>query len=81
MLLKSYHHLHHVTDCEIGFANQKVDEDFSLDIFEMIISINELAKELLIFKRFQMNVKKIKCPFKWWPKHDFIFPTIGFLAW
>jgi len=48
MLLKSYHHLHHVTDCEIGFANQKVDEDFSLDIFEMIISINELAKELLI---------------------------------
>jgi hypothetical protein len=45
--LKCYHHLHHVTNCEFGFANQKVDEYFSLDIFEMIASISELAKELL----------------------------------
>jgi hypothetical protein len=46
-ILKCYHHLHHVTNCEFGFANQKVDEYFSLDIFEMIASISEPAKELL----------------------------------
>jgi len=36
--------------------------------------------ELLIFKRFQMDVKNIKCPIEWWEKHESMFPTIGFLA-
>jgi hypothetical protein len=36
--------------------------------------------ELLIFKRFQMDVKNIKCPFEWWEKHESMLPTIGFLA-
>jgi hypothetical protein len=37
-----------------------------LDIFEMNISVNKLAKELvdielLIFRRFQVDIKEIKC--------------------
>jgi hypothetical protein len=51
----------------------------------MIASTNELAKEfvnkkLLIFKRFQENVKEIKCLLQWWEKHETMFPTMGFLA-
>jgi hypothetical protein len=44
-----------------------VDEDCSLNIFEMIESTNEptkefVNKELLIFKRFEVDIKNIKCP-------------------
>jgi hypothetical protein len=51
----------------------------------MTTNTNEPTKEvvnleLLIFKRFQMNVKNIKCPFEWWEKHESMFPTIEFLA-
>jgi hypothetical protein len=51
----------------------------------MTTNTNEPTKEvvnleLLIFKRFQMDVKNIKCPFEWWEKHESMFPTIGFLA-
>jgi hypothetical protein len=28
MLLKCYHHLHVMANCEIGFVDQKVDEDW-----------------------------------------------------
>jgi hypothetical protein len=42
-------------------------EDNNLDIFEMITSTSEpmiklVNREFLIFKRFQMDLKKIKCP-------------------
>jgi hypothetical protein len=42
---------------ENDFANEGIEENCSLDIFEMIININELARELvnkklLIFKRY-----------------------------
>jgi hypothetical protein len=30
-----------------GFINQRVDEDINLDFFEMIMSTNELAKNLV----------------------------------
>jgi hypothetical protein len=55
---------------ENATTNQNVDEDCSLDIFEIITSIsdptNELVnRELLIFKKFQINAKNIKCPFQW----------------
>jgi hypothetical protein len=54
-------------------------------MFEQTASTSELAKELvkrelLIFKRYQLNVKDIKCPFQWWQKHEAMFLTIGFLA-
>jgi hypothetical protein len=47
----------------------------------MTTNINEPMKELvdrelLIFKRFQMDVKDIKYPFRWWEKHEFMFPII-----
>ncbi len=46
------------------------DEDSYLDIFEMITNTSEpmikfVNKELLIFKRFQVGSKEIKCPMQW----------------
>jgi hypothetical protein len=37
-------------------------------------------RELLIFKRYQMDIQNIKCPLQWWEKHESMFPTIGFCA-
>jgi hypothetical protein len=43
--------------------------------------IEELVKrELMIFRRYQLGVKDIKCPFQWWHKHEAMFPIVGFLA-
>jgi hypothetical protein len=33
IFLKHYHHLHLVANCEIGFVNQRIDENCSLDFF------------------------------------------------
>jgi hypothetical protein len=51
----------------------------------MIANISEptmelVNKELLIFKRYQVDVKNIKCPLQWWEKHESMFLTIGFCA-
>jgi hypothetical protein len=35
---------------------------------------------MLIFRRYQVNSKEIKCPFQWWTKHETIFPRVGFLT-
>jgi len=56
-----------------------------LDIFEQTTSTNEpieelVKKELLIFKRYQLDAKNIKCPLQWWLKHEAIFLKIGFLT-
>jgi hypothetical protein len=74
-----------MANCEIGFVNQRIEENHSLEIFEMTTNTSEPIKELvnqelLIFREFQMDVKKIKCPLQWWKKHEPISPTIGFLA-
>jgi hypothetical protein len=37
-------------------------------------------KELLMFRRFQVDVKDIKCPLEWWAKHKSLFPNVAFLA-
>jgi hypothetical protein len=55
-----------------------------LDIFEQNASTSEpieklVKRELLIFRRYQLNVKDIKCPFQWWQKHEAMFPMVGFL--
>jgi hypothetical protein len=57
----------------------------SLDIFEMIASTSEpstklVNKKLLIFKRYQVDDKNIKCTLQWWKKHENMFPTFGFCA-
>jgi hypothetical protein len=51
----------------------------------MNVSTSEPTKELvnrdqLIFRRYQVDVIKIMCPFQWWEKHKSMFPTISFLA-
>jgi len=63
-----------------------IDEDYNLDIFEMISNTNEPTKkpinmELLIFKRFQVDAIDFKCYFQWWEKHESMFLTFGFLAY
>ncbi len=67
MLLKCRHHLHPLVETESSFANIGVVEDSSLDIyFEQNYNISEPMKELmnrklLIFRRYQVDVKEIKC--------------------
>jgi hypothetical protein len=50
-----------------GVVDEGVEEDMSLHVFEMIIDTSEpimelVKKELLILKRYQVDVKDIKCP-------------------
>jgi hypothetical protein len=45
----------------------QIDEENNLDIFEMFVGTNEstkevVNKELLMFRRFQVDVKEIQCP-------------------
>ncbi len=69
MLLRCYHIFHPMV--EFGHvANMQTNEESSLDIFEMSIGTNEpieevANKELLMFRRFQVDVKEIKCPLEW----------------
>jgi hypothetical protein len=76
-----------LTSCgnyDVEFMEHKSYEDNNLDIFEMIIRTSEpMAKldniELLVFRRFQMDLKKIKCPLQWWQEHESMFPLLVFL--
>jgi hypothetical protein len=48
-------------------ANKQTNEESSLDIFEISARTNEptkdvVNKESLMFRRFQVDVKDIKCP-------------------
>jgi hypothetical protein len=66
MFLKCYHHLHLVKNYDVEFIKHNSHEDNNLDIFQMIVSTSEPTTKLvnrgfLIFKRFQMDPKKIKC--------------------
>lgn len=47
MLLKFYHHLDAFAKNGNDFTNKGIDEDCNLNIFEMIASISQLAKELI----------------------------------
>jgi hypothetical protein len=67
MLFKCYYHLHPLVEYERGVVNQKIEEDRSMDIFEMITNTSELTmelvnRELLILKLYQENVEDIRCP-------------------
>jgi hypothetical protein len=67
MLLKCYYHLHPLVKYERGVVDQRVEEDKSLDIFEIIINTSEptmelVNRDLLIFKCYKVHVKNIKCP-------------------
>jgi hypothetical protein len=71
MLVKCHEDLHPLVELETNFVNQNIFyQDYSLDIFEQIASTSELVgelvkRELLIFKRYQLVVKDIKCPLQW----------------
>jgi hypothetical protein len=85
MLLKCYYHLHQLVEYERGVVDQRIEEDRSLDIFEMTTNTSEpttklVNRELLIFKFYQVNVKDIKCPLQRWAKHESMFPLVGFCA-
>jgi hypothetical protein len=67
MLLKYYYHLHPLVESKRHVVEQEVEEDKSLDIFEMTISTSEptielVNKQLLIFRHYPVDVKDIKCP-------------------
>jgi hypothetical protein len=68
MLVKSYNHLQLVRDVAFGFVNQDVDHDCGLDNFQMIDNnaktTKEIARELLDFRRFHVDVKDIKNHFQ-----------------
>jgi hypothetical protein len=46
MLLKSYHHLHPLSEVESPFLYIN-DENINLYMFEMVVNTNELVKELV----------------------------------
>jgi hypothetical protein len=62
-----------------------MDDNNSLNIFQMIAKSIEptkdlVKKELLVFLCYQVDVKEIKCLFRWtWKKHEAMFCTIEFL--
>jgi len=39
-----------------------------------------MGKRLHIFKRYQVNIKDIKCHFQWWEKQKSMFLNDGFLS-
>jgi hypothetical protein len=83
MLFKCYHHLHPLF--ENANVDQGVDEDCILDNFGMTTNTNELANffvsmEFMIFRKFQVDAKDVKCCFQWWEKHELMFLIVGFLA-
>jgi len=65
---KCYYHLHPLAKTNKGIVDLRVRKDKSLDIFEMTINTSEpttklINRELLIFRRYQVDVKNIKsCP-------------------
>jgi hypothetical protein len=78
MLLKCYHILHPVV--EFGsVVNMKTNEESSLDRMSEL-SKEVVNKELLMFRRFQEDVKDIKCPLEWSMEHKSLFPIVVFLA-
>ncbi len=72
MLIKNHEHLHPLVKSKTNSIDYNIyDHDYSLSIFWQTLStsgrIEKLVKkELLIFKRYQLDVKDIKCLFQWW---------------
>jgi hypothetical protein len=67
MLFKCDYHLHPLVEYEQGVVDQRIEKDNNLHILKMIANTIEpsmklIDRELLIFKRYQVDVKNIKCP-------------------
>ncbi len=77
--------MHPLVGYERDVVDERVEEDMSLNIFEMTTSTSEPTMELvnsefLFFRNYQVDVKNIKCPLQSWEKHENMFPTIDFCA-
>ncbi len=77
-----YYHLYPLLKVENSFVN-KDDEDCNLEVLEMVLITNEHVKELvnyelLIFQKYQVDMKDIKCPLDWWRQHKSLFLIVGF---
>jgi hypothetical protein len=77
MLVKCHGHLYPLVRLNKNSTYQ--------NIFEQIVSTSEIIeenvkRELLIFKKYQLDVKDIKCPLQWWQKHEVVFPIVGFFS-
>jgi hypothetical protein len=67
MFLKCHYYLHRFAKSKRVVIDQRVEEDNSLELFKMATNTNELTTKLInrqvfIFRRYQVNVKNIKCP-------------------
>jgi hypothetical protein len=86
MLVKCHEHLHPLVRLERISPYQDIfNQDCCFDIFEHTTSTNEpieklVKRELVIFKRYQMDVKDIKCFLQWWLNYEAMFLIVGFLA-
>jgi hypothetical protein len=45
MALKCHHHLHQLAKVELGFVDQGVDEDYTLNILDQTVNANERVKK------------------------------------
>ncbi len=67
MLFKCHYHLHPFAKSKRGVIDQRDAKDNNLDMFKMttntrVLTTKLINRQLLIFKRYQVNVKDIKCP-------------------
>jgi hypothetical protein len=56
-----------------------------LDIFEQTANTSELIiglvnRKILIFRKYQLDVKDINFPLQWWQKYEAMFLIFGFLT-
>jgi hypothetical protein len=84
MLLKCYYHLHSLVGSGRAVVDQRVEKDKNLNSFEMIANISEpttklVNRKLLIFRRYQVDVKNVKC-LQGWEKDESMFLTFRFCA-
>jgi hypothetical protein len=87
LLVKCHEHFHPLVTLDMNCADQNIffEQDCNLDIFEQVVTTSELAevlvkRELLVFKRYHLDIINIKCLHQWWHKHEAIFPIVGFLT-
>jgi len=72
MLVKCHEHLHPFVRLDRNCVDQDIfEQDCILDIFEQTTCTSEptkklVKKELLVFKRYQLDVTNIKCVLQWW---------------
>lgn len=60
--------------CKIWFGYFKQTPNTSESTIELV------AKEMLIFRHYQVDFNEIKCLLEWWAKHETMFIIVDFLA-